>query len=282
MSGKSEQMSKQDSPPGADGGEKEEFERLMNDLDSSGQEGDRSAQDGGEVTVPAGEEPTEEVGSEEENRSGSGEIEDSAGESADSASGAAEPAYGGDDVPVIEIIKEAKEEKPPRRLTKKQILERLAEKNKMIFEIAKQLKVSETERKGLIDRLVRTQADFENYRKRSRKEWELHRRTASQELILELLPVLDNFERAQAQSVDSPESLEAGYNLVYQMLLETLAKHGLKPIEADGQPFDPRLHEAFQEIEVEGVPTHQVVEVILRGYYLGDKVLRPARVIVAK
>jgi molecular chaperone GrpE len=194
-------------------------------------------------------------------------------ESASEASGA--PVEG--PLPVEEIPRVAK------RITKKELLQRLAERNQQIFDLDKKLRALEGGRSELVDRLARARAEFENYRKRSRKEWELHRATATQDLILELLPVLDNFERAQSLGVGAgPEELIEGYTLVYQGLLEVLAKHGVRPIEAQGVPFDPRLHEAFQEVEDSSLPSHHVAEVLQKGYYLGDKVLRPARVSVTR
>ncbi len=131
------------------------------------------------------------------------------------------------------------------------------------------------------DRFIRTLADFDNYRKRSQTQMEDTRKFANEELVSNLLPILDNFERA-LQSVESAQNVEAvreGVQLIYRQLGDALTKIGLKPIEAVGQPFDPNLHEAIMQVEPQGdQQPHEVVEELRRGYQLHDRVVRPTLV----
>ncbi|MEO5576848.1 MAG: nucleotide exchange factor GrpE [Gaiellaceae bacterium] len=132
------------------------------------------------------------------------------------------------------------------------------------------------------DSYLRLAADFDNYRKRvAREQVELTRR-ANERLLNELLPVLDDLERALEAAADHEEAkLEEGVRLVHQSLLGLVERHGLVEIEADGA-FDPHVHEALLAQPGEGVEEGAVLQVLQKGYRLGDKVLRPARVIVAE
>jgi molecular chaperone GrpE len=126
-------------------------------------------------------------------------------------------------------------------------------------------------------------AELENFRKRARREMETSILLANARLLRELLEVLDNFERAFAAAPEGAgETLSQGVRLIYERLREILRQNGVVRIEAVDAPFDPNLHEAISQVERDGVPSHQVVEVAQAGYMLGDVVLRPARVVVAK
>jgi molecular chaperone GrpE len=131
--------------------------------------------------------------------------------------------------------------------------------------------------RDLLEDLRRLQAEFDNYRKRVLKEQTAMASRASARLVERLLPVLDNFERAIAHGEGGP-----GVELVHKELRKTLEQEGLTEIEADGAPFDPRVHEAFQAIDDPGVSEATVREVYRRGYKLGQHVLRPAMVVVAR
>ena len=130
---------------------------------------------------------------------------------------------------------------------------------------------------GLLDDLRRLQAEFDNYRKRVLREQTAMASRASQRLVERLLPVLDNFERAMEHGEGGP-----GIELVYKELRQTLEQEGLEEIEAEGAPFDPRLHEAFQVIDDADASEPVVKIVYRRGYRLGDAVLRPTMVVVAR
>jgi molecular chaperone GrpE len=138
------------------------------------------------------------------------------------------------------------------------------------------------------DRLLRTAADLENFKKRAARERIEAAQSANVALLLKLLPVLDHFEMAQAttQTAEVPPggiaSLQAGIAMIQQQLKGVLAEAGLEEIDASGKPFDPTLHEAVSQLETDDAPEGQVVQQIRKGYKLRDRLLRPAAVIVAK
>jgi len=140
------------------------------------------------------------------------------------------------------------------------------------------------ERDTLQDRLLRRQAEFENFKKRVERERSEYIQSASSELIRELLGVLDSFDLAirNASSQGSAgEDMLRGLNLVYKQLLDTLGRFGLKVIEAKGQPFDPNFHQAISTVPSDEVPENTVVEEFRRGYTLNGKLLRAAMVAVS-
>jgi molecular chaperone GrpE len=138
------------------------------------------------------------------------------------------------------------------------------------------------------DRLLRTAADLENFKKRAARERIEAAQSASAALIQKLLPVLDHIEMAQAaaQTAEVPQSgiasLQAGIALIQQQLKSVLAESGLEEIDASGKPFDPTWHEAVSQQEIADVPEGHVVQQLRKGYKLRDRLLRPATVIVAK
>jgi molecular chaperone GrpE len=138
------------------------------------------------------------------------------------------------------------------------------------------------------DRLLRTAADLENYKKRAARERVEAAQFATAALIQKLLPVLDHFEMALAagQTAEVPQSgvdsLQAGVALIQQQLKNALAESGLEEIDASGKPFDPTWHEAVSQLETADVPEGHVVLQLRKGYKLRDRLLRPATVIVAK
>jgi molecular chaperone GrpE len=136
------------------------------------------------------------------------------------------------------------------------------------------------ERAELRDQLLRRQADFENFRRRIERERSEFAQYAGMELVGELLPILDNFERA-LKTETSNQDYAKGVELIYQRLFETLKKMGLEPIEAEGRPFDPYVHEAVERAEADGVEDHTVLEVFQKGYNFRGRLLRPAMVKVA-
>jgi molecular chaperone GrpE len=137
------------------------------------------------------------------------------------------------------------------------------------------------ERDVLQDRLLRTAADFDNYRKRmDRERRDLAEQTAG-EAIKDLLPIIDNLERAlQAAAEDDP--LRKGVELIHKQMLEMLRKRGVTPIEALGADFDPNVHEAVTHEESDQHREGEVMEELQRGYKVGERLLRPAMVKVAK
>lgn len=139
------------------------------------------------------------------------------------------------------------------------------------------------EKQDLYDRLLRKQAELDNFRKRMQKEKEEFLQHANAELIRSLLPALDAFERAlKHRDAADPEKFYEGVKLIHRQLLEALGKAGLKSIEAEGQTFDPSVHQAVETVEAEEQHgDQQVVEELQRGYKLSHRLLRPAVVKVA-
>ncbi len=133
---------------------------------------------------------------------------------------------------------------------------------------------------ALEERLLRLAADFDNYRKRAAREREEYVVRANERLVVELLPILDDLERALAAAEEHAEAqLEEGVRLVHRSLAALLERHGVKPIATEGK-FDPHVHEALlsQPSEAE---EGSVIDVVQKGYTLGNRVVRPARVVVA-
>lgn len=134
------------------------------------------------------------------------------------------------------------------------------------------------------DRLLRSQAELENFRRRSRRELDDARKYAEFDLLRDLLPVLDNVLRAIRAAEKTPEagSLLEGFRMLASQIEKVLDAHGCAPIETEGESFDPEVHEAIMQQAVAGVPSGRIVGVASRGYRLHDRVVRPAQVIVAR
>jgi len=130
------------------------------------------------------------------------------------------------------------------------------------------------------DRYMRTLADFENFRKRGEREKADFQRYALGSVIRDLLPVLDNFDRALEHAEEGDE-FHKGVALIYKQLFDVLQRHGLKPITESGVRFDPNFHEAVIREEDPSVPSHTVTAILQKGYFLHDRLLRPAMVKVA-
>jgi molecular chaperone GrpE len=138
----------------------------------------------------------------------------------------------------------------------------------------------QAERDEAIDRWKRTAADFDNFRKRALREREEYVTLANERLVKELLPVLDDLERALVAATEHQEAaLEDGVRLVHQALASLLARQGLQEIDAAGK-FDPHVHEALLS-QPSDAEEGSVIDVVQKGYKLGDRVVRPARVVVA-
>ncbi len=133
----------------------------------------------------------------------------------------------------------------------------------------------------LQDRLLRRQAEFENFRRRTERDRSDFLQYAGSELIRDIIPILDDFERAlKIESADAEYA--KGVELIYQRLVDTLKKMGLEPVESQpGQPFDPNLHQAVVRVETDEVPDNTILDELQRGYNFKGKLLRPAMVRVA-
>ena len=136
------------------------------------------------------------------------------------------------------------------------------------------------EKADLQDRFLRSQAEFQNFRRRADRERAEFAEYASTEAVRALLPVLDDFERAlKVESAD--REFQKGMELIHQRLYESLKKLGLSPLETVGQPFDPHVHHAVEMVETDAAEDHTVLDEYQRGYNFKSRLLRPAMVKVA-
>ncbi len=135
----------------------------------------------------------------------------------------------------------------------------------------------------LEDQLLRGQAELENFRRRSHRELAETRKYQSLPVIQDLLPSLDNLDRAvqSAEQTGDVTTLLEGIRMVAQQLTDTLKAHAATPIEAEGRPFDPNLHEALSQVPTPEHPPMTVIQVVETGYTMHDRVVRPAKVIVS-
>ncbi|MHC4471014.1 MAG: nucleotide exchange factor GrpE [Planctomycetota bacterium] len=150
--------------------------------------------------------------------------------------------------------------------------------------VEERLAALSTERDEVMDRLLRLTAEFENYRKRLARERSSWTARAVETLVLDILPALDSFDRAMlsAGESDDPAALRDGMELVHRQLLSALSSHGVAPIDALGQPFDPNLHEGFLSRPAgPGEVPGTIVEEVEKGYRLGDRTIRATKGIVA-
>jgi len=140
------------------------------------------------------------------------------------------------------------------------------------------------ERDALLDRVARLQAEFDNARKRAAREQQEFREFAAADVLRNILPVMDSFERAlkAPQGSAGANDLRSGLELIYRQFQDALQKLGLQPIEAVGKVFDPRVHEAVEMVETADVPDHHVLDEFQRGYNYKGRLLRPAMVRVAR
>jgi len=168
--------------------------------------------------------------------------------------------------------------------TKKELEEQLARCEGRLQELEARLQELEQERAQQEDRYLRVLADFDNFRKTQEQRWKQMVGVATENLMMALIPVLDAFEearRAMLQATDT-EALRRGVDMIHRQLIEVLTREGLEVVGQEGEPFDPSLHEVLDVVEREDVPENAVVRVLQRGYRLNGKLLRPARVQVAR
>jgi molecular chaperone GrpE len=149
------------------------------------------------------------------------------------------------------------------------------------------LKDTKRERDEYLDLAKRTKADFENFRKRMTSEVQAAATRGKGELLREVVPVLDDLERAiQAAGLDpegdSEDGLAHGVLLVFRSLRDSLTRNGIEAVDPRGEKFDPTAHEALSTAPADGVESGTVVEVMQKGYRLGDQLIRPARVVVSE
>jgi molecular chaperone GrpE len=175
---------------------------------------------------------------------------------------------GGTEQKEIEVVEQAEEEK----------------KDETQLDILKErLKESENQAKELEDRLLRVAADFDNFKKRTAREFENLVKFANESLITKLTDTLDNFERAldHARNSTDFDNLHQGVKLIYESLKDVLEKQGLKPIKTVGEKFDPNFHEAISQKESDEYPEGIIVDEISKGYILNNRVIKAPKVIVS-
>jgi molecular chaperone GrpE len=144
--------------------------------------------------------------------------------------------------------------------------------------LAEELEATRRERDEYLDALQRLKAEFENSRKRQEREHARILQTASERLVVELLPVLDNLDRA----LEAEGDIREGVRATRDQLADVLGKEGLLPVASDGQPFDPNVHEAVMGQPSEEQEEGTILQTFERGYLLNGKPIRPAKVVVAK
>jgi molecular chaperone GrpE len=169
--------------------------------------------------------------------------------------------------------------------------QQLEQARRELGESRQQLEFSQSKGREMMERLkdshergLRATADLENYKKRAQKEKEEVQKFGSERLLKDFLPVVDNLDRAleAAQKSSDFDSLRTGVEMTRKLFDSAFGKHGVKGFSAVGQPFDPRLHEAMQQVESAAVPSGHVLYEAVRGYMLNERLMRPALVVVAR
>jgi molecular chaperone GrpE len=160
----------------------------------------------------------------------------------------------------------------------------IAAENQVGEDLTDQLRIErdglKVERDELKELLLRRQAEFDNYRKRTEKERSEFLQYAGMELVRDMLPILDDFDRARKVEAGNPEYAK-GVEMIYSRMYETLKKVGMEPIEAEGKHFDPHLHQAVERVETKDAEDGTILGEFQRGYLFKGKLLRPSMVKVA-
>ena len=144
-----------------------------------------------------------------------------------------------------------------------------------------ELEALRAEKASYLERLARLQAEFDNFRKRSARDQQDFRDYALAEALKSLLPIMDSLDRALKTNAASIEDFRSGIELIDKQFHDALAKLGVEPVSAEGETFDPNLHQAVQMVDTDQVEDHRVIDELQRGYRIKDRLLRPAMVRVA-
>lgn len=147
--------------------------------------------------------------------------------------------------------------------------------------VESELEALRAEKANYLDRLARLQAEFDNFRKRSVRDQQDFRDYALAEALKSLLPILDSLDRALKTTGVSVEDFRSGIELIDKQFHDALSKLGVEPLGAEGEIFDPNLHQAVQMVDTDEVEDHRVIDELQRGYRIKDRLLRPAMVRVA-
>ncbi len=149
-------------------------------------------------------------------------------------------------------------------------------------ELETELEKARAQCAAYLDRAARIQAEFDNYRKRNAREQQDYRDYALADAIKTLLPILDSLDRALKTNAASLEEYRSGIELIDKQFHDALARLGVQPVAAEGESFDPNLHQAVQMVDTDEAPDNRVIDELQRGYKLKDRLLRPAMVRVAR
>ena len=175
-----------------------------------------------------------------------------------------------------DYVDEAATEKEVEELSESEETDKSEEE---IKKLSAEIKQKEDEYKALYDKYLRVIAEYDNFRKRTAKEKEVIYSDATIDVLKNILPVLDNVERAvQFYDVSEPEKFFEGVKIIHSQFLGALEKIGVEEIKSEGEQFDPEIHNAVMHEENDGHPENTVAEVMQKGYAKGDKVIRPAMV----
>ena len=191
------------------------------------------------------------------------------------------PRHRDDEKERVHKVKVNHDDEQPEEMNQEEMaVDQLASEIQSLQEELEQLRKDAEESR---DHYVRVLADFDNFRKRQRDEVARRISIAREELLIKLLPIIDNFQRAlqSAEAQHSYESLVEGVSMTLRQVLDMLQKEGVQPIEAVGQQFNPELHEAVARVETDEHPENTNIDEYERGYTIDGRVLRPSRVRVA-
>ncbi|MBN6205991.1 nucleotide exchange factor GrpE [Ralstonia pickettii] len=164
-----------------------------------------------------------------------------------------------------------------------EVLDAETESDEEINESDSETEKLKQEKDEVYNRLLRLQAEYDNFKRRTQKEKEAERKYKAQDIVTAILPVLDNFERAlQVEKTEATAGIIDGITMVYRQLQDALKNNGVEAIETEGQEFDPNLHHAVMQVEEDEIESNHIVEELQKGYLLKDRVIRPAMVKVNK
>jgi molecular chaperone GrpE len=185
-----------------------------------------------------------------------------------------------DEAPAPDAAAPAAGEAPPAKDPRDEEIEQLKAQLEASMAMGRDLN---QKLRGEHEKMLRSAADLENYKKRARKELEDNQKFGNEKLIKDFLPVVDNIDRAlEATNSADLASLRKGVEMIRKLLEDTLTKHGVKSFSSKGKPFDPNVHEAMSQAETDDMPPNHVFAEVLRGFTLNDRLVRPGLVVVSK
>lgn len=176
---------------------------------------------------------------------------------------------------------EAKSEKAEKESAEAEAEESESGEKEQSDALDSELESIRTQLSQVNDKLLRTLAEYDNYRKRTQKEKEAIYSDSKSEIVMKLLPIIDNFERAEAAEQPDIETYKKGIDMIFTQLMDSMKSLGVESFGAAGDEFDPNLHNGVMHVEDEELGENVIADVFMKGYKMGDRVLRPATVKVA-